>query len=329
MSSGRRFLVTGAHGCIGAWVVGTLVDDGEYVATLDLSTEPRRLALLLEPEQVATIPHTVGDISDPAVVERAIDEHEITNVIHLAALQVPFCRADPALGARVNVLGTVNVLEAVRARPERMAPLVYASSVAAFDAPEEGEPPSMRGHPGTLYGVFKRANESSAWVYARDNGVASVGLRPHTVYGVGRDQGLTSAPTTAMLAAAAGVPYTIPYGGSAQLQFTADVARAFIGASVSDADGASVHNIPSRRVAISEVIDAIAAAEPAAAGTIDFEDVRLPFPEEIDGASFAEIDPTFAETPLAEGVASTIERFRSLLDDGRVVAPVPRAKAVS
>ena len=119
-------------------------------------------------------------------------------MIHLAALQVPFCRADPPLGARVNVLGTVNVFEAAKARPH-LAPITYASSIAAFDA--NG---TMAGHPGTIYGVYKRANESTAAVYFAENGVSSTGLRPHTVYGVGRDQGLTSAPTTAMLAAAAG-----------------------------------------------------------------------------------------------------------------------------
>ena len=43
-----RFLVTGAYGCIGAWVVAELVADGRPVVTFDLSTEPRRLRLLLE-----------------------------------------------------------------------------------------------------------------------------------------------------------------------------------------------------------------------------------------------------------------------------------------
>ena len=68
----------------------------------------------------------------------------------------------------------------------------------------------MSGQPGTLYGVYKRANEGTAHVYWADHGVASVGLRPHTVFGPGRDQGLTSAPTTAMLAAACGRPYRDP-----------------------------------------------------------------------------------------------------------------------
>ena len=123
-SSAERFLVTGAYGAIGAWVVRTLVSEGSDVVTFDLSDDPRRLRLLLTPEAVASVPHVRGDISDLVALERALDEHEITNVIHLAALQVPFCRADPPLGARVNVLGTVNVLDAVKRRRERMRQVV-------------------------------------------------------------------------------------------------------------------------------------------------------------------------------------------------------------
>ena len=137
-----RFLVTGAHGCIGAWAVHELVADGRPVVTFDLSTEPRRLALLLDDGRGSRRSRTSSATSPTSTrVERALDEHGITNVIHLAALQVPFCRADPPLGARVNVLGTVNVFEAVRRRLDRMAPIVYASSIAAFDAPEDDAAP--------------------------------------------------------------------------------------------------------------------------------------------------------------------------------------------
>ena len=304
-----RFLVTGAYGCIGAWVVHELVADGREVVTFDLSTEPRRLRLLLDADAVAAIPHVAGDISDPAAVTGAIDAHEITHVVHLAALQVPFCRADPPLGARVNVLGTVNVFEAAKAQPQ-LAPVVYASSIAAFDA--NG---TFEQHPSTIYGVYKRANEATASVYHGENGVSSTGLRPHTVYGVGRDQGVTSAPTTAMLAAAAGSAYTIPYGGAAQLQLARDVARAFVAASLAEHEGAVVHNLAGRRVSVDEIVAALRAEN------IGYDDVRLPFPEEVDSASFVAAFPGFAETPLEQGVAETVDRFRALLAEGLVTAP--------
>jgi nucleoside-diphosphate-sugar epimerase len=307
-----RFLVTGSHGCIGAWTVHELLAGGREVVGFDLSTDPRRLRLLLGEDAAAAAPHVAGDIADAATLERALDEHEITNVIHLAALQVPFCRADPALGARVNVVGTVNVLEAAKRRRDRIGHVVYASSVAAFDAGGT----TMSGWPGTIYGVYKRANEASAAVYWQDERLSSIGLRPHTVYGVGRDQGLTSAPTAAMLAAAAGRPFAIPYGGRHQLQLARDAARALVAASLAEHEGAAVHNLPGPVASIGEVVSAIEAAVPGCAGTIEAGEELLPFPAELDAASFAAVAPDFAPTPLAAGVDETVGRFRELLAAG-------------
>lgn len=307
-----RFLVTGAYGCIGAWVVHELVGAGREVVSYDLSVEPRRLRLLLG-DAVEQVPHVSGDITDTAGVERVIAENEITQVIHLAALQVPFVRANPALGAQVNVLGTVNVFEA--AQHLGLAPVVYASSIAALDS--DG---LLVGAPTTLYGAFKRANEHTAGVYYGEHGVSSVGLRPHTVYGVGRDQGVTSSPTVAMLAAAAGQPFRIPYGGACQMQFARDVARAFIAAADAGPEGASVHNLPGRRTPVEDVIAAIGV------DGIDFDDVVLPFPEETDATTFGELVPDFVETSLDEGVGLTVERFRQLLAAGLITPPEQGAR---
>ncbi len=306
-----RFLVTGAHGCVGAWVVHELLADGRPVTTFDLSTEPRRLRLLLG-DRADEVPHVAGDITDLAALERALDEHGITHVIHLAALQVPLVRADPPLGARVNVLGTLNVFEAAVRR--ELAPVVYASSIAAYDAAG-----TMDGDPSTLYGVFKRTNEQTAAVYHAESGIASVGLRPHTVYGVGRDQGVTSAPTLAMVAAAAGTAYEIPFGGVAQLELARDVARAFVEASLAGVSGASVHNLPGHGVEVREVVELIRETVPGAAVTST--DLVLPFPGTVDAESFGTLVPGFAQTPLADGVRDSIERFRTLLARGLVAAP--------
>lgn len=60
--SAPSFLVTGAYGCIGAWAVRELVAAGTAVTTFDLSTDPRRLRLLLDDAEVAAVPHVAGDI---------------------------------------------------------------------------------------------------------------------------------------------------------------------------------------------------------------------------------------------------------------------------
>jgi UDP-glucuronate 4-epimerase len=317
--SGDVFLVTGAYGCIGAWVVRELLDRGLGAVAFDAGDDPRRLALVLDEGELAALPRVRGDVTDARSLGDALDAHRVTAVVHLAALQVPFCRADPVLGAHVNVVGTVNVLEAVRARAGRMRPLVYASSIAAYDALDApGAAPAMVGQPSTLYGVYKRANEGTADVYWRDHGVSSLGLRPHTVYGPGRDQGLTSAPTSAMLAAALGRPYTIPYGGRHQFQYAPDVARAFVAAALSDARGASVHNLAGEVVDMADVVGAIEAAAPAARGAITYDDVALPFPAEVDPSTLAAVTGPVRELRFAEGVADAVERFRGLAARGLV-----------
>jgi len=252
-----------------------------------------------------------GDITDLQAVERAIDEHAITNVIHLAALQVPFVRADPALGTRVNVVGTVNVLEAVRRRKDRIGHVVYASSIAVYGA---GGTLDAADVPGTLYGVTKRANEGAALRYSEDYGVSSIGLRPHTVYGPARDQGMTSAPTVAMLATAAGVPFRIPFGGSVQLQYAPDVGEAFARTAELEYDGASVHNVDGPVVAISDLVGLLGEG-------ITADDQALPFPGGVDGSSFVALLGGSVMRSVQDGVIDAVQRFERLLAAGLVKPP--------
>jgi UDP-glucuronate 4-epimerase len=297
------YLVTGALGAIGAWTVRALLDRGEDVVTFDLGGSDHRLRLAVTEGELGGLTRIQGDVADLDQLQRTMDEHDVTSVIHLAALQVPFVRDDPIAGARVNVGGTVNVLEAVRRRGDGMRPVVYASSIAAL--PVEGEP-----YPGTLYGVFKLANEGTAARYHADYGVSSVGLRPHTVYGPGRDQGLTSAPTAAMIAAAEGREFHIPFGGALQFQYSVDAGEAFVRASESAGDGASVHNLDGPVVAVTDVIAAIEQAAPEAAGKITAGEDPLPFPPSVDAASFVELVGGTTSRPFAEGVAAAIAAFR-------------------
>ncbi len=325
MSTNERFLITGALGCIGAWTVRHLVREGTPVAIFDLATEPRRLKLLLSEEELSRVVFIPGDITDLAAFETALDKHDITNVIHLAGLQVPFCKADPPLGARVNVVGTVNVFEAVKRRKDRIGRVIYASSVAVFGAPEDYEPNAVLSDdaaliPHTHYGVYKQANEGTAHVYWNDDGIPSIGLRPYVVYGVGRDQGVTSTPTTAMLAAAAGKPYHISYGGRTVFQYANDTARAFIQSSRAPFEGANAFNLGGLVPHMRDVGAAIEKAVPGAAGQITFKDIQLPFPSEVDGSGLEKAVGAIPHRPLDEAVAETITLFQTCIEDGRIDA---------
>ena len=322
--SGERFLVTGALGCIGAWTVRELAHEGVPVVAFDLATDLRRLKLIATPDELQRVTVVKGDITDLGSIERALDEHRITSVIHLAALQVPACRADPPLGARVNVLGTVNVFEAVRRRAERMAPLVYSGSIGMYAA-TDADPVTGRletdavPHPANHYGVYKLANEGTASVYWADHGLSSIGLRPMTVYGPGRDQGLTSTPTKAIVAAVLGRSYRISFGGRTVFQYAGDVAQTLVIASRSALRGAHTFNLGGNLVHLTEFVAAIDAVVPGAAERITVAEQGLPFPEEISADALSALGPV-PVAPLTSGVRQTAELFRRLHARGALVA---------
>jgi nucleoside-diphosphate-sugar epimerase len=177
----------------------------------------------------------------------------------------------------------------------------------------------MTAVPGTLYGIYKRAGEQIATRYWLDYGLPSIGLRPHTVFGPARDQGLTSAPTMAMLAAAAERPYAIPYGGRAQFQYAPDVARVFVqAAALVDVDGAGVHNLRGVDCSIAEMVEMIVRARPQAAGSISSAEIPLTFPATVDTDGLEDAIGPVEETPLPTAVDETIEWFTLALANHRI-----------
>src|SRR5581483_10160236 len=251
-----RFLVTGVLGCIGAWTVKRLVDEGTPVWAYDLGSSRHRLQLIMDDAALSRVNFLSGDITDFDAFERAVADNGITHIVHLAAFQVPFVRADPVLGAKVNLVGMAVVLEAAKRHMDQVTGLVYASSAAVYG------PPGMGFQTSSLYGVHKQAKEGMARIYSQDYGLHAIGLRPHTVYGPARDQGMTSTPTKAMLAAAIGRPYQITFGGTVVMEHADDMAAVFIQSARARAERAAAYDVGGNIVTVEEIVSAINAAAP-------------------------------------------------------------------
>ena len=326
MIDSERVLVTGSAGCIGAWAVHELIREGTPVVAFDITDDTHRLRLVLDDDDLAGVIFRRGDIRDREDVRRVVREERITHIVHLAGLQVPFCAADPVNGSLVNVTGTLNVLETTRRSDEQVRGITYASSIGVF-----GEAHMYEGGvayddsptaPVTLYGAYKQANEWTARIYAADWGVGSVGLRPSVIYGLGRDQGLTSDATKAMLAAAAGVSGHIAHGGTVTYQHAQDMAAIFIAAARLESETALVHNVGGPVAHISEVAAMIDTTSPGIETTYDAN--PFPLPSVIDGAGLDRIID-MQQRSLAEGIVGTVDDFRRLLADGRVEHPTAPA----
>ena len=303
----ERFLITGALGCIGAWSCAHLVREDVPVIVYDLGENTERLELVMSRDELDRITFVRGDVTDLTQLEETIAGNGITHIVHLAAMLLPLVQADPPRGAAVNVVGTTNVF--VAAKRHGVKGIAYASSAAVY-GPGAGPRVEDAGDPTTLYGVFKLANEGTARVFFEDEGIGSVGLRPYVVYGPGRDHGLTADPTLAMAAAARGEPYAMRWGGRSQLQYASDAAGIFVAAARAQHAGAAVFNLGGPSSHMSEVVAAIEAAAPEAAGRIGFEDVQLPFPEEMESGGLEDVIGPIDWTPLEDGVRETIELYR-------------------
>jgi nucleoside-diphosphate-sugar epimerase len=300
---GETVLVTGGEGCIGSWAVRVLTLAGIRTVSTDVSAAGMRLGKILDYEQYDTLAFETVDLREPRVLDDIVERHGVTRIVHLAALQVPFVYANPILGSEVNVVGTLRVFETVRASAGRVRGLSYASSAAAVG-------PSADPHsPETLYGVFKLGNEHAARIYARDYGVASVGLRPCIVYGPNRDQGLTSALTTALKAVALRMPYEIPFSGLVDIQYAEDVASAFILAAFAEGEDAATYDLHGDALTVEAFVEAITEVEPEANGLLSVAPAVIPGNVDMDDTELKLRLGGLSKTSLRGGIKSTLEVF--------------------
>jgi UDP-glucose 4-epimerase len=317
-----RVLITGGYGFIGAWIIKNLLARGDQVWVYDLREDPRRLKPILPADDLAKVNFVQGDVTNLAGLQDALAKHRISHVIHLAGLQVPTCRANPLLGATVNVVGTLCVFEAVRLAADQVSRLVYASTAAVFGPPDRYPAGPLADDvklmPATHYGHFKVCNEGNAAVYFQDYGLSSIGLRPWTVYGVGRDLGMTSEPTKAIKAVALGRKYHISYGGFQDLQYVDDVAKAFVRCLEAPYRGAKSYNLRGAVVDIRTFHKALCDVDPAARELVTHGDRQLAIAYDLDDAALLKDIGPLPKTPLEDGIRETLELFRKLAKEGRL-----------
>ena len=324
----ERYLVTGA---LGAWTIRHLLDQGASVVAHDIATSLDRLRLLIDDDELARIVFVSGDVADADALERLVADQQVTRIIHMAALQVPFVRADPVLGARVNVVGTTAVFEAARRNGDQVRGIAYASSGSVYSADDANPSAPLRLdtpiRPPTLYGVFKQANEGTARIYWEDNGLASIGLRPcGIVYGPGRDQGNSSPPSKAMLAAAVETDYYIPWGGQIIFSHSSDIATAFVQAAQAIPAGAQVFNLGGSASSVHDLVAAIEETEPAMRGRVTVGDAAMVGPVEVDEVALGAAVGPVSWRPISEGVRDTIRTLRTAMERGRLDADAVRVR---
>ena len=179
-------VVTGGAGFIGSHVVDALVARGDRVAVVDNLSTGRRSNLDRSLGGNAEL--RVADITDASAMSEIFAAVRPELVFHLAAqIDVRHSVADPADDARINILGTIAVLEAARAAGARR--LVNSSTGGALygDADVIPTPEAHPIRPLAPYGQSKYSAEGYCELYSRLHGFSTVSLRYGNVYGPRQD----------------------------------------------------------------------------------------------------------------------------------------------
>ena len=180
----RSTLVTGATGLVGSWLVRRLVEAGADVVCLVRDWVPR--SDLVRSGLAERVTLVRGDVCDQALLERALGEHEVATVFHLAAQTiVGIANRNPVSTFEANIQGTWALLEACRRSP-LVKQVVLASSDKAYGdqetLPYDEDTPLQGRHP---YDVSKSCADLIAHTYAVSYGLPVAITRCGNFYGGG------------------------------------------------------------------------------------------------------------------------------------------------
>ncbi|HYF64138.1 MAG TPA: SDR family oxidoreductase [Herpetosiphonaceae bacterium] len=212
-----QYLVTGGGGFIGSHLVDKLLELGHSVRVLDNFATGRRQNLA---HCLADIDLIEGDLREADTVLRAAAGCEV--ILHQGALpSVPRSVADPVTSNAVNVVGTLNVLQAARERGARRVVIASSSSIYG-DTPTLPKVESMPMNPRSPYATSKMAAETYTRIFADVYGMETVALRYFNVFGPRQDPGSQYSGVIAkfMTFALRGQTYTINGDGSQSRDFT-------------------------------------------------------------------------------------------------------------
>ncbi|SOC36269.1 nucleoside-diphosphate-sugar epimerase [Rhizobium subbaraonis] len=282
----RRILVTGGTGFVGVRSIAALRRAGNAVRVFDLAPKPDRLPPSPDIEVVT------GDIADTAAVIAAASG--CTGIVHLAGLMTADCARDPLLGARVNLIGSLNVFEAAKAG---RLPIAYLSTAGVF-GPEDPVHPN----PMTIYGATKLAVEGAARAFNLDHGVASLGLRPYIIYGPGISAGIAAGPSIAIAAAARREPAEIRFSGRVGFVHVDDVAHMLAAAMSVPLTGATVVTMAGETADMTDFVSELRRQTGWSDVTISGDPLRIPADLASDPV------PGFLGSQPVTGIAAGIER---------------------
>lgn len=257
--SKKGILVTGGSGLVGAYAVRMLLERGERPVVFDVAVNERLLeAVGVDVQSISVVR---GDILDLPGLISAIRDNGIGRIIHLAAFLGEEVQRRPYSGVRLNLMGTVNVLEA--ARLEGVSRVTFPSSGTVYlGSLGEGGPKKIDEtialNPLSIYAATKAGSEFLGRTYAQRFGFEFILVRFAALYGPSpaglkatREQAIQAMVRAALRGEAASIKW--PYGPS-ELLYGKDAAKGAVLACLKENLKDNIFHIGSGEMATGEEI---------------------------------------------------------------------------
>jgi UDP-glucose 4-epimerase len=322
--AGRTVLVTGSDGFIGSHVVERLVAEGARVRAFCVYTSTGSQGWLEESELFQAALRdgraevVLGDIRDPEHVASAVDGADV--VLHLAALiAIPYSYVAPRSYVETNIIGTLNVLEAVRRHGTPR--LVHTSTSEVYGTPEEV--PITESHPlrgQSPYSATKIGADKLCESYALSFGTPVTVLRPFNTFGPRQSFRAVIPTVLSQLLAGADEVRLGALSPQRDFTFVTDTADGFVRAALADvAPGTTIQLGTGRTVSIGDVVELCRSVTGSKAQVVTDEERLRPDGSEVeillsDPAAARERLGWAPTVTLENGLALTAEWLRPRVD---------------
>ena len=305
----NTFLIIGASGCIGFETAKWLRQNKPNSKVITLSR-----GKTVYPGTISGCIQEIGDISSKESILDVLVKHQVSHVIHCAALRTSDCNDNPQRGREINVGGTKNVIEACESSGS-VKEFLFLSTAAVYDQVEEQTEGVTEDCPISKYAPYvstKIESEEFLSDFSKSSDIAITVIRPQILFGPTRSlSGSTAGVTKCIKAAAFNKKYEIPYSGQYSFHYTEDVGTLLGQVLISKKTYKyEIFNLPGNSHKVNdfkELVNNLTSSE----SFITLKEKQYPFAK---SASYEKYIQYFGEaklTSLRESIATTYEYFKS------------------
>ena len=300
-----NILIIGGSGCIGSGVSKWLIENAKankvICASRGETSSPK----------IPGAVYAKADITDLDSLVNVMISHEVTHILHTAALRTTDCHENPRLATDINITGTANVYEAAHLA-QTVKRVVFISTAAVYDQVEVQEEYVNEEAPTKGYATYvatKLAGEDLARSFSREYEMEIIVIRPQILFGPSRGtEGSTAGVTNAIRALAQGKKFTIPFSGQYSFHFTEDV-PALLGSTLLKAvkEKFSIYNLPGDSIDIKEIVEILNSF--TGEKLITYKEKQYPFAQSVCYKKFTENFGKVQLSPFKQALNKSFKHF--------------------